>query len=115
MSKQRPQKKTSPASATGSGSDANNVKKQSKSGEIKPTEMKDILNSLREPWIQKRSAMITMTVVSVALMALVAWNLIKGSGNWGQGLLWGFIFGGSVWLVFFGMTWFHSLFNKKKK
>ena len=108
MSKQRPQKKTSSPSTKA----AENTKKQSAEVESKPA---DIFRSLREPWIQKRSAMIALTLVSIALMGLVAWNIIKGSGDWGQGLLWGFVFGASIWLVYFGMTLFHSLFNSKKK
>jgi hypothetical protein len=59
--------------------------------------------------------MIVLAFVSVALMGLVAWNIIKGSGDWGRGLLWGFIFGATIWLVYFGMTWFHSLFRNKKQ
>ncbi|MEL7646138.1 MAG: hypothetical protein AAGU04_07740 [Anaerolineaceae bacterium] len=114
MSKKQPQRKTTrpavkPASAP------KNPKKQAKKEENKPAEMNQILKSLREPWLQKRSAMIALTGVSLVLMVLVAWNIIKGSGDWGQGLLWGFVFGASVWLVYFGMTWFHSLFNSKNK
>jgi len=112
MSKQRPQRKTSQPSAKAPAQ----TKKTNNPGaktETKPTQ--DILKSLREPWIQKRSAMIALAVVSIALMAMVAWNIIKGSGDWGRGLLWGFLFGASVWLVYFAMTLFHSMFNSKKK
>ena len=114
MSKQRPQRKNATLS-TKPASDAKDSNSQSNKEEINPTEMNKIFRSLREPWLQKRSAIIAISVVSVALMALVAWNIIKGSGDWGQGLLWGFIFGASVWLVYYGMNLFHSLFKSKKK
>ena len=113
MSKQRPQRKTSQPATKGAPS-AKAGTKQNKNDEVKPAEVNQILKSLREPWLQKRSAMIAISVVSVALMVLVAWNIIKGSGDWGQGLLWGFVFGASVWVVYYGMNWFHSLFKTKK-
>jgi len=53
-------------------------------------------------------------LISLALAVLVAYQIIKGSGDWGQGILWGLIFGVSILLIFFGMNWFHSLFNKDK-
>ncbi|MFZ3150935.1 MAG: hypothetical protein WA116_04540 [Anaerolineaceae bacterium] len=68
---------------------------------------------VREPWIQKNRGLFTIAIVSVALAILVGYQIIKGSGTWGQAILWGLVFGGTVWLVFYGMTWFHSLFNKK--
>jgi arginine exporter protein ArgO len=46
---------------------------------------------------------------------LVAYQIIRGSGNWGQGILWGLIFGGSVFLVYFGMNAFHKFMNKDKE
>ena len=114
MSKQRPQHKKSSQSGKPSSA-ANTPKTQSNKEQTNPAEMNTLLRSLREPWIQKRSAMIAIAVVSVALMVLVAWNIIKGSGDWGQGLLWGFVFGASVWLFYYGMNWFHSLFKSKNK
>ncbi|NLB71138.1 MAG: hypothetical protein GX797_03940 [Chloroflexi bacterium] len=71
------------------------------------------LAELRKPSIQKKTGFIIITVLSIALMILVAVQIIMGSGEWGRGILWGFLFGGSIWMVFFGMTWFHSLFRSK--
>ena len=70
--------------------------------------------NLREPWIKRKSGYITVGLISLALAVLVAYQIIKGSGDWGQGILWGLIFGVSILLIFFGMNWFHSLFNKDK-
>lgn len=71
------------------------------------------LDEMRKPWIQKKTGFLIITVISIAIMILVAVQIIMGSGDWGQGILWGFLFGGSIWFVFVGMNWFHSLFRPK--
>lgn len=68
----------------------------------------------RKPWLEMKSAVKILAVVSIVLAVIVAYQIIRGSGDWGQGILWGLIFGSSVWIVFFGMNFFHSLFNGKK-
>ena len=68
---------------------------------------------LSKPWIQQKTGFRVITAMSIVIMFLVAIQIIVGSGDWGRGLLWGFLFGGSIWLVFFGMNWFHSLFHPK--
>ena len=106
--KQNQKRKTSKTSTTSSeqvGSTQTSPKKQSTKG----SEV-----NLREPWIKRKNALITIGLLSLALAVLVAYQIIKGSGDWGQGILWGFIFGASILLIFFGMNWFHSLFNKDK-
>ena len=69
----------------------------------------------RKPWIQWKTGLLTMTIISIALAILVAWQVIVTEDNIGKGILWGLIFGGSTWLVFFGMNYFHSLFGGKNK
>lgn len=69
--------------------------------------------SLREPWIRQRSGVRIVLAAGVVLAILVAINLIRGGTPWVEGILWGLGFGGSIVAVFYGMTWFHSLFNKK--
>ena len=69
---------------------------------------------LRKPWLKMKSAQLVILIASVALAVVVAYQIIRGSGNWANGILWGLLFGGSIWLVFYGMNWFHSMFNKKK-
>ena len=73
------------------------------------------MEDLTKPWIQKRTGFFVITIVSIGIMILVAAQIIMGSGDWARGLLWGFLFGGSIWFVFFGMNWFHSLFRTKNK
>jgi hypothetical protein len=41
-----------------------------------------------------------ITVVSVALGLWTSYNTVRALG-WVEGLFWGFVFGGSIWLVFF--------------
>ncbi|MDY0126075.1 MAG: hypothetical protein RBS09_07775 [Anaerolineaceae bacterium] len=71
------------------------------------------MEELSKPWIQRRTGFLIITALSIGIMILVAVQIIMGSGDWGRGLLWGFLFGGSIWFVFFGMNWFHSLFHSK--
>ncbi|MDK2981659.1 MAG: hypothetical protein PWQ55_2006 [Chloroflexota bacterium] len=67
----------------------------------------------RIPWIPKDTGYTAITVLSVALAAWVAWQNVRGGGQLWNGILWGLVLGASIWLVFFGMNYFHSLFNKK--
>ena len=69
----------------------------------------------RKPWIQWKTGLLTMTIVSIALAIWVAWQVIVTEDNISKGILWGLIFGGSTWIVFFGMNYFHSLFSGKNK
>jgi hypothetical protein len=68
----------------------------------------------RKPWIPKKTGLIAMTIVSVALAGWVAWQVISVEDNIGKGILWGVIFGASIWLVFFGMNFFHRAMGGKK-
>ncbi|HZK16831.1 MAG: hypothetical protein WC214_08905 [Candidatus Omnitrophota bacterium] len=85
-----------------------------KNKNVQPKKKEEIsLEELRKPWIQQRTGMIVITIMSIAMMILVTAQIVMGSGEWGRGLLWGFLFGASIWLVFYGMNWFHSLFRPK--
>ena len=75
---------------------------------------------LRQPWIPRSAGFTAITVVSVVLAIWVAWQSVSGGGTLLNGILYGLILGASIWLVFFGMNYFHSLFgrtdnNKKSK
>ncbi len=80
-----------------------------KSKENKPEEKFE-----RKPWIEKTSGMQIIGFAGLILAVLVASQIIRGSGDWGQGILWGVIFGGSVFLVYFGMNAFHRFMNRGK-
>ena len=55
-----------------------------------------------------------MTIVSVVLAVWVGWQ-VAAVDTLLNGILWGLGFGGSLWLVFFGMNFFHGLFGGKPK
>ena len=69
----------------------------------------------RKPWIPWNTGLKLMTVVSIALAVWVGWQVIATENDIGKGILWGLIFGGSIWLVFLVMNYFHSLFGGKNK
>lgn len=69
----------------------------------------------RQPWIQKARGLQVIILAGLLLGVLVAYQIIRGSGDWGQGILWGFIFGGSVILVYFGMNAFHKFVGKDRE
>ena len=79
----------------------------SKKKENKPKE--DIK---REPWIQKNKGVRIVMAASAALALWVGYQIIRTEGNWGKGILWGLLFGASIFLVYYGMNAFHRLFNK---
>lgn len=68
----------------------------------------------RKPWIEKTRGLQVIILAGFLLGILVAYQIIRGSGNWGQGILWGFIFGSSVFLVYFGMNAFHKFMSGDK-
>lgn len=73
------------------------------------------LEELKKPWIQQKTGLRLIIGISIGLMVLVSAQIIIGTGDWGRGILYGALFGGSIWLVFYGMNWFHSLFRTKDK
>lgn len=70
---------------------------------------------MRKPWISWNTGILTISVVSASLALWVGWQVIASGGNIGKGILWGLIFGGSTWIVFLGMNFFHSLFGRQSK
>ncbi len=88
-----------------------NSNKKNKTNKKEETNFED----LKKPWIQQRTGLRLIIGISVGLMILVAAQIIIGTGDWGKGILYGLLFGGSIWLVFYGMNWFHSLFRSKEK
>ena len=72
------------------------------------------LESMSKPWIQRKTGFLVITALSVVLMIFISVQLImQNPQEWPKALLWGFLFGASVWVVFFGFNWFHSLFRPK--
>ena len=61
----------------------------------------DLEKRLSQPWISMRSGLKIMTVTSIALAVLTAWQVIPSKG-WLEGILWGLLFGALIWAIFFG-------------
>jgi hypothetical protein len=57
-----------------------------------------------QPWISMRGGMIVMGITSLALAVLIASQVIPSNG-WLEGILWGLLFGGMIWAIFFGNLW----------
>jgi sterol desaturase/sphingolipid hydroxylase (fatty acid hydroxylase superfamily) len=68
---------------------------------------------LDDAWIPFQTGVIVIAVVSVALGVFTAWQAIPIKGPV-EGVLWGVVFGGSIWLIFFGNYLFHRLARRGK-
>lgn len=66
-----------------------------------------------DAWIPFQTGVILIAVVSVALGVYTAWQAIPMKGLV-EGVLWGVVFGGSIWLIFFGNYLFHRLARRGK-
>jgi uncharacterized membrane protein len=55
-----------------------------------------------EPWISMRSGTIIIVFTSIGMAVLTAIQVIPIKG-WLEGILWGLLFGGLIWVIFFGM------------
>jgi hypothetical protein len=64
-----------------------------------------------QPWVSMRGAMIIMAITSMALAILIAWQVIPANG-WLEGILWGLLFGGMIWAIFFGNLWVSKKLRK---
>jgi hypothetical protein len=65
---------------------------------------------LNAPWISMRVGIIVITITSIAMAALTAWEVIPAKGII-QGLLYGILFGGLIWIVFLGFILFRRLIH----
>lgn len=59
-----------------------------------------------------RTGLIVMTITSLAMAILTAWQVIPQRG-WVEGLLWGLLFGGLVWAIFFGNLLINRFLRRK--
>ena len=62
-------------------------------------------------WIPMRTGLIIITIVSVVMAVLTAWQAVPVKG-WVEGILWGVLFGGSIWVIFLGFLLYGRLFRK---
>ena len=87
---------------------ANNKNRTKKTPKIKDDEFPADFN---KPWVSMRGAMIIMAVTSLALAVLIAWQVIPANG-WLEGIGWGLLFGGLIWIIFFGNLWISKKLRK---
>ena len=64
-----------------------------------------------EPWISMRRGLIVITITSIVMAVLTAWEVIPVKG-WMEGILWGLLFGALIWVIFFGMIFFNRLIRR---
>jgi hypothetical protein len=63
-------------------------------------------------WIPMSKGIRIITIVSLALGIWTSYNTVRALG-WAEGLMWGFIFGGSIWLVFFLVFSVNRIFKRR--
>ena len=61
-------------------------------------------------WITLQTGTAVITVVSIFMAVLTAWQVIPVRG-WLVGLLYAVLFGGLIWAIFFGMRFFYKTFR----
>jgi hypothetical protein len=82
-----------------------------------PKETKDTQEPPKEQtthskgWIPMRSAIVTISIVSIGMAILVASQIIP-HGGWGNGILYGLLYGGMIWVIFLGLQLFYRFFRK---
>ncbi|MCE1252677.1 MAG: hypothetical protein LWX83_03900 [Anaerolineae bacterium] len=57
------------------------------------------------PWISMNSGLKIIAITSIGMAVLTMWQLIPQIG-WLEGILYGLLFGGMIWAIFFGMQLF---------
>jgi uncharacterized membrane protein len=68
-------------------------------------------SSLVQPWISMRRALIVITLTSMGMAVLTAWEVVPVKG-WIEGILWGLLFGVLIWIIFFGMIFFNRFIRR---
>jgi hypothetical protein len=61
---------------------------------------------LNKPWIPMRTGLIIITITSIAMAVLTAYQAIPVKGTL-EGILYGLLFGGLIWIIFLGMILFN--------
>ena len=62
-------------------------------------------------WISMRTGIGIITVTSIVMAVLTAWEAVPQKG-WVEGILWGLLFGVLIWIIFFGMLAFNRFVRR---
>lgn len=76
-----------------------------------PTKENKPQSDLSQPWISMRAGLIIITITSLVMGGLTAWQVIPERG-WLEGILWGLLFGGLIWGIFFGNILINKLLRR---
>lgn len=76
---------------------AKKSKKQTKKSNMDPN----------SPWIQMRTGLIIITIVSIGMALFMGIPAYQAMGL--EGILWGLGFGAAVWVIFFGAVFLNRL------
>jgi putative membrane protein (TIGR04086 family) len=64
-----------------------------------------------EPWIPMRNGVIIITITSIVMAGLTTIQVAPSRG-WIEGLLWGLLFGGLIWVIFFGLIFVNRFLRR---
>jgi hypothetical protein len=64
-----------------------------------------------QPWISMNKGLRIIAVTSITMAVLIAWEVVPEKG-WGEGILWGLLMGGLIWVIFFGMLLFNRFMRR---
>jgi hypothetical protein len=79
------------------------AKKQAK----KNKKNQKVKSNTNAPWIQMRTGLIIMTIVSIGMAIIMGWPAYQALGL--EGILWGIGFGVAIWVIFFGAIYLNRL------
>lgn len=64
-------------------------------------------------WIPYRTGIIIIAILSIGMALMTAYQAVTEFGmTWGDGLLRGLLFGGMLWLIFFGFILFNRFLGR---
>jgi len=72
----------------------------------------DTTPNLNQPWLSMRSGIIIIAITSIAMAVLTAVQSVPSVGLV-EGILWGLLFGGMIWVIFFGFYYLRRFLGRK--
>ena len=88
------------------------TKQSKKSPENKKEKDTKLASQPAGAWLPIKTGLILITILSVGMAVLTAWQTVPSIG-WLEGILWGLFFGGAIWVIFLGFLFYGRLFRKQ--